>query len=190
MFARILVSLLRRINRRLRKISRYLINFDLNKRIQKKKGKVAFGTNIVLSGEDNLEVGQNVHIGSNSFLRCEGGLRIGDNVIISRNLMLYTLSHNHNGSRLPFDDTYRKREVIIEDNVWIGTNVLITPGTTIGEGSIIGMGCVLNGEISPRSIVVNDSQKVIAFRDANHYENLKRKLSFAKAEGKGYETSK
>ena len=186
MLKRILVGLDRRIRRSIRYYSRYIVNVDLNGRIRNKTTDIQFGTSVVISGEYNLTIGGNVHIGSNSFLRCEGGLIIGDNVIISRNLMLYTLSHNHEGKRLPFDETYRERPVIIEKNVWIGTNVLITPGTKIGEGSVIGMGCVLHGDIPKRSIVVNDSQRVIAFRNEEHYDRLKQISSYAQAEGEYY----
>jgi acetyltransferase-like isoleucine patch superfamily enzyme len=45
------------------------------------------------------------------------------------------------------------RPVVIEDDVWIGLNAIVLPGTLIGAGSIIGAGAVVSGVIPPRSIV-------------------------------------
>ncbi|HFU76123.1 MAG TPA: acyltransferase, partial [Arcobacter sp.] len=92
---------------------------------------VKFGYNVTISSVKNITIGENVHIGSNGFIRAEGGVAIGNNVFISRNLTLYSNSHNYNGKRVPFDETNINKPVLIEDNVWIGMNVTIAPGSII-----------------------------------------------------------
>src|SRR5438876_7725927 len=84
---------------------------------------------IKMYGGDKISIGNNVHIGENAFIRGEGGLSIGDNTFISRNLVLYTMSHRYNGDRLPYDDGFLIKPVIVGSNVWIGMNVCIAPGT-------------------------------------------------------------
>lgn len=147
---------------------------------------VRFGTNVKISGQSSIIVGNNVHIGSNCFIRSEGGLKIGDNVILSRNIVLYTTSHNYKGELLPFDNTNINRPVIIEDNVWIGMNVTIAPGTIIREGAIIGLGSRIFGEIPERAIIGSGNLNIIGYRDKEHYLNLKFKKKFCKENGEEY----
>jgi acetyltransferase-like isoleucine patch superfamily enzyme len=45
------------------------------------------------------------------------------------------------------------RPVVIEDDVWLGLNVIVMPGAHIGAGSIIGAGVIVSGVVPPRSIV-------------------------------------
>ena len=65
--------------------------------------------------------------------------------------------------------------------MWIGTNVIILPGTHIGEGAIIQAGAVVHGEIPPMAIAGGNPAKVFAWRDREHYEELKAKGRFAVA---------
>jgi acetyltransferase-like isoleucine patch superfamily enzyme len=142
-----------------------------------------FGSNVILSGLNNIRIGNNVHIGTGSFIRAEGGLEIKDNTIISRNAVLYTTSHNYEGTLLPFDNTFTKRKVIIEENVWIGMNVTIAPGTIIGEGSIIALGSRIFGKIPKLSIIGDNGWKIIKQRNEKHYEQLKKNKNFACEDG-------
>ena len=48
--------------------------------------------------------------------------------------------------------------MVIGDNCWIGAGVIILKGTNIGEGSIIGAGCIIKGVIPPHSIVTMNRQ--------------------------------
>ena len=146
---------------------------------------VKFGRDVVISHTSSAIIGNNVHIGTNCFIRAGGGLTIGNNVIISRNIILYTVSHNYKGELLPFDNTSISKPVIIEDNVWIGTNVTIAPGTIIREGAIIGIGCSIYGEIPVRAIVGSNGN-IIGYRDEDHYRNLKELKKFCKENGEEY----
>lgn len=54
-------------------------------------------------------------------------------------------------------------DVIIEEDVWIGMNVVITSGVTIGRGSNIGAGSVIRNNIPPYSVVIGNPAKVVGF---------------------------
>lgn len=54
-------------------------------------------------------------------------------------------------------------DVIIEEDVWIGMNVVITAGVTIGRGSNIGAGSVLRNSVPPYSVVIGNPAKVVGF---------------------------
>lgn len=92
-------------------------------------------------------------------------LKIGKNVAISPNVTVICDS-NPNNSDLnahPYiNEKLRiKLPVEIKDNAWIGTNAVILPGITIGEGSIIGAGSVVTTNIPPRVIAAGIPCKVI-----------------------------
>ena len=141
------------------------IRYQLVKRIFKKCGKnvnvergAKFG-----SGRD-IEIGDNSGIGINA---C-----IPSNTIIGRDVMMgpncYILASNHAFDRIDIPMwkqglTERKR-TIIEDDVWIGRDVLMTPGRHISKGSIIAGGCVLCKDFPEYSRVGGNPSKFIKSR--------------------------
>lgn len=70
----------------------------------------------------------------------DGNVTIGNNFHSGKQCMIMTNNHNYEGNKLPYDDTYIVKDVVIEDNVWIGTHVIILGGAHIGEGAIIQAG--------------------------------------------------
>ena len=86
--------------------------------------------------------------------------------------------HNYEGEAIPYDATYIVKDVMIEDNVWIGTRVIILGGITIGEGAIIQAGSVITEDIPKYAIAGGHPAKVYAFRDKEHYEILKKLKKF------------
>jgi acetyltransferase-like isoleucine patch superfamily enzyme len=150
-----------------------------------KKGKDSFfwGKDIYISCPNKVQIGVNVHIGDNAYIKSEGGLKIGSNTHISRNLVLYTVNHNHEADVLPYNNEMIEKEVIIGENVWIGMNVCITPGTKIGDGCIIGMGTVVSGEVPPLTIIGSQKWRKIGERDKEQYDEIVKKGRFGKENG-------
>ncbi len=58
-----------------------------------------------------------------------------------------------------------KKQTIIEDDVWIGRNVIFTPGRTVRKGSIIGAGCVLTKDFDEYTIIGGNPSRVIRSRN-------------------------
>ncbi|MCH5230081.1 MAG: hypothetical protein J1F12_08850 [Muribaculaceae bacterium] len=56
------------------------------------------------------------------------------------------------------------KDVIIEEDVWIGANVTLLPGISIGRGAIIGACSLVNKDIPPYAIAVGNPAKVIRFK--------------------------
>jgi acetyltransferase-like isoleucine patch superfamily enzyme len=52
-------------------------------------------------------------------------------------------------------------DIIIEDKVWIGFNVIILKGVKIGEGAVIGAGSVVTKDVPPYHIVAGNPAKII-----------------------------
>ena len=88
-------------------------------------------------------------------------------------------SHNYDhGTMIPYDDTYTKKNVVIDDFVWVGSNVIICGNIHIGEGAIIGIGSVVVKDVPRGAIVGGNPAKIIKYRDMDHFENLKREGKF------------
>ncbi len=104
--------------------------------------------NVVILG--NVKVGSNTWIGPNVVLDGSGGLEIGSNCSISTGVQIY--SHDSikwatSGGK----EKYEYSKTIIEDNCYIGPNVVISKGITIGKCSIIGTNSFVNKDIPPFS---------------------------------------
>lgn len=60
------------------------------------------------------------------------------------------------------DNLYR--DIIVEEDVWIGINVILLSGARIGRGAIIGAGAVVREFIPPYAVVIGNPAKVIKFK--------------------------
>lgn len=120
----------------------------------------------------NTEIGDGVILGGVIVLGA-GNVKFGNYVSTGPNVIIQTQSHEYEGEMLPYGVGYRVKDVEIGDAAWIGMNVLILPGTKIGEGAIIQAGSVVHGEIPPCAIAGGNPAKVFAWRDKAHFEKLK-----------------
>ncbi|MBX2840559.1 MAG: sugar O-acetyltransferase [Flammeovirgaceae bacterium] len=131
--------------------------------IQKLFGKT--GENFVVEGPFQCDYGYNIHIGENFFanyncviLDC-AKVEIGDNVLIAPNVGIYTAGH-------PVHPEPRAQEyefafpITIGNNVWIGGNVVINPGISIGDNTVIGAGSVVTKDIPSNVIALGNPCKV------------------------------
>ena len=104
----------------------------------------------------------------------DGNVTIGNNFHSGKQCMIMTNNHNYEGNKLPYDDTYIVKDVVIEDNVWIGTHVIILGGAHIGEGAIIQAGSVVVGDVPALAIAGGHPAEPFKYRDEDHYYKLKR----------------
>lgn len=117
-----------------------------------------FGTGVGISLGDFSGLGVNCWVPSN--------LTVGRHVMMGPNCTILDRNHEHSRTDIPMmlqGDTERK-PVVIEDDVWIGCQVLIMPGRTIKKGSIIAGGCVLCKDFPEYSIVGGNPSKLIKSR--------------------------
>lgn len=118
-------------------------------------------------------------------------LIIGDYVSISDGVrFLLGGNHPYQGfSTFPFrvkyfgekDEAETKGPIIVNDDVWIGTNSLILSGVTIGQGAIIAAGSVVTRSIPEYAIAAGNPAKVIKYRFSKEVrEALIRRLKYSK----------
>ncbi len=108
-----------------------------------------------------------------------GKFIVGDNFHSGKDILVITQIHNYNkGTKIPYDSKRIYKDVIIEDNVWIGARVTILGGVRIGEGAIIQAGSVVSMDIPEYAIAGGHPAKTFAYRDIEHYKNLKKERKF------------
>lgn len=122
-------------------------------------------------------LGCNVHFNGMWIGGC-GRVDIGDNFHSGRECMMMTQNHNYEGETIPYDKNYICKDIIIEDNVWIGNRVIILGGVLIGEGAIIQAGSVVVSDIPKYAIAGGHPAKVFSSRDVEHYLLLKKEGRF------------
>lgn len=124
----------------------------------------------VYLGLENLSLGNNVSIPRYSHIFCtDAPLTIGNNVIFGPAPTIVTGDHRIDVIGKPVFSSYDKlpendAPVVIEDDVWVGAHVTILKGVTIGRGSVIAAGCVVNKSTPPYSISGGIPVKTIKFR--------------------------
>lgn len=107
-----------------------------------------------------------------------GNVSIGDNFHSGEECLMITQNHNFEGGAIPYDNTYIYKDIMIGDNVWLGSRVIILGGVTIGEGAIIQAGAVVVSDIPKCGIAGGSPAKVFKYRDVGHYEKMKQEGKF------------
>ncbi len=108
-----------------------------------------------------------------------GKVNVGSYFHSGEDCLMITMVHNYDhGASIPYDNTYIVKDIVIEDNVWFGSRVIVLGGVTIGEGAIIQAGSVVVSDIPPCAIAGGHPAKVFKYRDIEHYNQLKNEGKF------------
>ncbi|MBB6370304.1 sugar O-acetyltransferase [Chryseobacterium shigense] len=115
----------------------------------------------------NIEAGENFYANHNLVILDCAKVKFGDNVFIGPNCSFYTAGH-------PLDVKQRNegleyaRPITVGDNVWLGGNVVVLPGVTIGNNTVIGAGSVVTKDIPDHVVAVGNPCKVIKNIEENN----------------------
>lgn len=112
-----------------------------------------FEDHIYISDGRRIKIGKYCRI--NEYVFLQGEVEIGNYVLIAPYASIYSFAHKYDKVDKPIimQGVTGIRKVVIGDDVWIGRNVVILPGITIGEGSIICANSVVTRNIKPFSVV-------------------------------------
>ncbi|WP_022943294.1 sugar O-acetyltransferase [Psychromonas hadalis] len=116
------------------------------------------GENSIVCPPFQCEYGKSIRIGRDCFLNMgitmldNATITIGNNVLVGPNAQFYTPTH-------PLDHLQRRKwevqclPIVVEDDVWIGGNVVICQGITIGARAIIAAGAVVTKDVGADTMV-------------------------------------
>ena len=98
----------------------------------------------------NITVGENVFINACCHFQDHGGVTLGDGCQIGHNVVFATLNHGLSPEERPI--TY-PAPIVLERNVWVGSNATILQGVTIGENAVVAAGAVVTRDVPANTIV-------------------------------------
>lgn len=123
-----------------------------------------------------LEIGNNVIMQQRVRISCIESVKIGENVLLASNILITDNNHGTNaGSNIPYCRQKNiAKKVSIGDGCWIGENVVILPGTTIGKKCVIGAGSIVKGVFPDYSMIVGNPARVVKKWnfDLNRWEKI------------------
>lgn len=114
-----------------------------------------------------LKIGRNTYIGELNNIRASGGyINIGNNCLISQHITMVASGHEYKKDTLIAKQGWNvaKRNIVIEDDVWIGADTVILPGITIKEGAVVGAGSVVTKDVPSYAIVAGNPAKILKYR--------------------------
>lgn len=151
-------------------------------------GSVRFGTGLNLAGCRNMQLGNGVRFGRGCFVTAtegelvvrdcaafspnvhvgadDGHIEIGAHTAIGPGTVIRAANHNIARQDVPImHQGHVPGKIVIEEDVWIGANCVITPDVRIGRGAVVGAGAVVTRNVAPFSIVGGVPARVIGMRE-------------------------
>lgn len=115
------------------------------------------------SEKPKLEIENKVTIGSGTMISAARHILIKKNVLISQHCFIGDHDHEYKDINIPirYQGLKNVRPVVINEGAWIGANVTVCSGVTIGKNSVIGANSVVTKDIPDYSVAVGVPAKVI-----------------------------
>lgn len=110
---------------------------------------------------NRVKFGKGVFINHSAILSASGGIEFEDGVMVAPGVRIATINHDMNRRHTIY--TYGK--VTIKKNTWVGMNVTICPGVTIGKYAVIAAGAVVTKDVPDYAVVGGVPAKVIRYQD-------------------------
>lgn len=111
-----------------------------------------------------LEIGDNSGLGR--YCSVPSNIIIGNDVMMAPNVFILAKNHEYKDIEIPMrlQGIKESNRTVIKNDVWIGRNVIFTPGRTVNNGSIVAAGTVLTKDFPPFSIIGGNPGKLIKSR--------------------------
>jgi acetyltransferase-like isoleucine patch superfamily enzyme len=135
---------------------------------QFRPGAYATGCSKIYIG-NRVVIRPHVMLFGETLVDMEYSIHIEDDVLIGSGVHIYVNNHKFSNPNIPIIDQgyYPDKQVILKKGCWIGANVTILPGVTIGENSVIGAGSIVSRSIPAGVVAVGNPCRVIKRVDEN-----------------------
>lgn len=110
---------------------------------------------------NRVKLGKGVFINHSAIFSASGGIEVEDGVMFAPGVRIATINHDMNERHTIY--TYGK--VTIKKNAWIGMNVTICPGVTIGKYAVVAAGAVVTKDVPDYAVVGGVPAKVIRYQN-------------------------
>ena len=125
----------------------------------------AFGGLRLYANDGDLVIGDNVSVNHNVQVNAANGrIVIGNNVLIAANVVLRAADHRFAAARLIREQGHESGTILVEDDVWIGSNAVVTKDVTLARGTVVGAGAVVTRSTEAYSVVGGVPARLIGRR--------------------------
>lgn len=138
-------------------------------------GRISFGKqitfrkgfSIMIAKKGVVSIGNNVFFNNYCSLNANDKISIGDGTLFGENVKVYDHNHCYKNTMIPLKKQgFTTAPVSIGKHCWIGSNVIILKGVTIGDNSVIGAGCIIYKDVPPNTIVYNKQELIMRNLDS------------------------
>ena len=141
---------------------------DLEELFGRKLDDVRILTPFICDFGNRVKFGKGVFINHSAVLSASGGIEFEDGVAIAPCFRVATINHDFNNRHTIY--TYGK--VTIKKNAWIGMNVTVCPGVTIGKYAVVAAGAVVTKDVPDYAVVGGCPAKVIKMQNPEEQQEL------------------
>ena len=132
-------------------------------------GEIFLGEGVSLNGtvvpiemityeSGRIEIGEHTFINYGSSIAARASVKIGSYCHLGH--YMFVMDNNQHDV-VRHNELPPSKPVIIEDNVWIGSKVVILPGVRIGSRAVIGAGSIVTKDIPPRCVAAGNPARVL-----------------------------
>lgn len=123
------------------------------------------GVRILSTNKSAIQIEDEARIGLYSVLNGGDSITVGRKVLVSGFVYLQTSMHGYsNKDEFVQDQGYSHAPVILEEDCWLGTHVVVLPGIVIGKGAVVGSNAVVTKDVEPYHVVAGIPAKSIKER--------------------------
>ena len=111
------------------------------------------GVRILAANNSQLKIGAGTRIGLYCVLNGGDDIQIGKKVLISGFVYLQTSMHQFQAGTPIQEQGFSHKSIVLEDDVWLGTHVVVLPGCKLGEGTVAGSSSVVTESFKRLSVI-------------------------------------
>lgn len=124
---------------------------------------------VINNGVGAVVIGDHSRVGIGNVLI--GPVTVGNQVILAQNVVLSGLNHGYEDVTVPIrQQPVSTREIVVEEECWLGANVVVTAGVRIGRHSVVAAGSVVTKDVPPFSVVGGNPARVLKRYEAERGE--------------------
>lgn len=113
---------------------------------------------INLSAGGSCQIGKNVFINDDTKINARESITIGDGCVIGQGVMMY--DHDHDFRSGDMQHNFVTKPIVIGNNVWIGSGVIILKGVTVGDNAVVAAGTIVRKDIPARVVSYDKRENV------------------------------
>lgn len=139
----------------------------------REQGRIVIASNVVFDGdiaicaaqESNVRFEEGVRVSPDFICNAGADVTIGRKTLIARNVSINSSDHRIARGMDIQDQGFLHGAITIKEDVWLGANVCVNKGVTIGAGSVVGANAVVTSDIEDNAIAVGVPAKTVKFRE-------------------------